>query len=98
LGSLLFLVFINDIPKFVNDKSVPILFADDTTILLSHSNPNDFNNNINTVFKILSDCFKQNLLSLNFTKTQFTDFTTKNNNQIEINVNYNNKFIPTVNL
>ena len=96
MGSLLFLVFINDIPKFVNDKSVPILFADDTTILLSHSNPNDFNNNINTVFKILSDCFKQNLLSLNFTKTQFTDFTTKNNNQIEINVNYNNKFIPTV--
>jgi hypothetical protein len=36
------------------------------------------------------------LLSLNFTKTQFTDFTTKNNNQIEININYNNKFIPTI--
>jgi hypothetical protein len=53
--------------------------------------------NINTVFKILNDWFKQNLLSLNFTKTQFTIFTTKNNNQIEININYNNKkFIPTI--
>ena len=33
--------------------------------------------NYETVFKILSECFKQNLLSLNFTKTQFTNFTTK---------------------
>jgi hypothetical protein len=77
LGPLLFL-FINDLPKFLNDKSVPILFADDTSILVSHSNPTDFNNNhINTVFKILCDWFKQNLLSLNFTKTHFTKFTTK---------------------
>jgi hypothetical protein len=56
----------------------------------------DFNNNINTVFKILSDWFKQNLLSLNFTKTNVTNFTTKINNQIEININYNNKCIPTI--
>jgi len=86
----------NDLPKFVNDKSVPILFADDTSTLFSHSNPTDFNNNINTVFKILNDWFKQNLLSLNFAKTQFTNFTTKNNNQIEVNINYNNKCIPTI--
>jgi hypothetical protein len=63
---------------------------------LSHSNPTYFNNNINTVFKIWNDWFKKKLLSLNFTKTQFTNFTTKNNNQIEININYNNKFIPTI--
>jgi len=95
LEPLLFLIFINDLLKFVNDKSVPILFVYDTSILLPHSNPTDFNNNINIVFKILSDWFKQNLLSLNFTKTQFTNFTTKNNNQIEINIYYNDKFIPT---
>jgi hypothetical protein len=77
LGRLLFLIFINDLPKFVQDKSVPILFADHTSISLSHSNPTDFNNNINTVFKILNDWFKQNLLSLNFTKPKFTNFTTK---------------------
>jgi hypothetical protein len=33
---------------------------------------------------------------LNFTKPQFTNFTTRNNNQIELNINYNNKFIPTI--
>jgi len=80
----------------VRDKSAPILLADDTSILLFHLNPTDFNNNTNTVFKILSDWFKQNLLSLNFTKIQFTNFTAKNNNQIERNVTYDNKSIPTV--
>jgi hypothetical protein len=56
----------------------------------------DCNNNINTVFKILSDWFKQNLRSLNFTKTKFSNFTTKNNKQIAITINYNNEFIPTI--
>jgi len=87
-------IFINDLPKLVRDKSVPLLSADDTSVLLSHSIPTAFNNNINTAFKILNDWFKQNLISLNFTRTQFTNFTTKNDNQIEININYNNKFIP----
>jgi len=93
---LCFLIFINNLPKFVNDKSVPILFTDDTSILLSISDPTDFNNNINTVFKILNDWFKQNSLSLHFTKTQFINFTMKNNNQIEISIKNNNKFIPTI--
>jgi len=34
LGPLLFLMFINDLPKFVSDKSVTILFADNKSILL----------------------------------------------------------------
>jgi len=64
---------------------------------LSHSNPIDFDNNIYSIFKILSDYFKQNLLSLNFTKHQFTNFTTKINNQIAIHINYNNNnFFPTI--
>jgi hypothetical protein len=53
LGLLPFLIFINDLPKFVNDKSVPILFTDDTSILLSHSNPTDFNNNISNIQTVM---------------------------------------------
>jgi len=60
----------------VRDKS-PILFTVDTSILLFHSNPTDCNNNINTVFNILSDSLKQHLLFLTCTKTHFTNFTTK---------------------
>jgi hypothetical protein len=90
LEPLLFLIFMNDLHEFVRDKSVPILFADDDSILLSHLNPTDLFTNINTVFKILSDQSYQNLLSLNLTKPQFTNCTIKNINKIEININYNN--------
>jgi hypothetical protein len=57
LGPLLFLIYINDIPKFINEKSVPVLFADDTSILVSHPNPLVFYNTINTVFQTLNDWF-----------------------------------------
>ena len=95
LGPLLFLLYINDLPKFLTDKSVPILFADDTSILVSNPNPTDYTNTVNTVLKILNGWFRHNLLSLNLTKTQFTNFVTKTSNQIEISITYNNKLIPT---
>ena len=78
----------------MRDKSTPILFADNTSILVSHSNLSDFKNDIKIIFANVNEWFIQNLLSLNFTKTQFTNFTTKNNNQMEIIIDYNNKTIP----
>jgi len=98
LGPLLFLIYINDLPKFVNGKSLPILFADDTSILVSHSNPVEFCNTINTVFQTLSDWFRNNLLSLNLTKTHFITFVTINKNQTEININCDNKLPPATNI
>jgi len=47
-----------------------ILFADDITILLSHSNPDDLVENIHTVFETLSTWFKTILSFLNLEKTE----------------------------
>ena len=66
LGPLLFLL-----PKFINDKSVPISFADDTSILISHPNTLVFYKTINTIFQTLNAWFKYNLLPLNLAKTHF---------------------------
>jgi len=96
LGPLLFLIFINDLPKFIKGKYVPILFTDDTSILVSHPNPLVFYNTIHTVFQTLNDWFWNNVLSLIIAKTHFIKFVTKNNNPTEININYYNKLIPVI--
>ena len=54
LGSLLFILYINDLPKITNKTSSPITFADDTSILFTHSNLIDFNKNISIVFTTLN--------------------------------------------
>ena len=50
LRPLLFLLYINDLPKIINKTSASIIFADDTSILFAHSNLVDFNKNIYIVF------------------------------------------------
>jgi hypothetical protein len=77
LGPLLFLLYINDLPKIINKTSAPIIFADDTRNLYAHSNPIDFNKNIYIVFITLNKWLRANQLSLNFNKTDYVHFTTK---------------------
>jgi hypothetical protein len=78
--------YINDIPKIINNKSKPVLFADDTSIIGTNPSPVDFKNDIITVFEHTNKWFKANLLSLNFDKTHYIQFITKNISFIDINI------------
>ena len=42
LGLLLFLTYVNDLPKTINYKTIPILFADDTSIIVKSLNSKTF--------------------------------------------------------
>jgi hypothetical protein len=55
LGPLLFIMYINDLPTILEAKSMPILFADDASVMISHSNPIKFKNRINEVCGLLDD-------------------------------------------
>jgi hypothetical protein len=70
LGPLLFLIYINDLPRVVNDNTIPSLFVDDTSILVRGSNPKDFHNNMIDAFTCVYNWFRINLLSLNINKTR----------------------------
>jgi hypothetical protein len=68
MGPTLFLLYINDLPAVINKKAIPVLFANDTSILFTHSNFMGFHVNIETVIRNVKTWFKQNCLSLNTEK------------------------------
>ena len=71
-------IYINDVSLSINKLANSILFADDTTIIISNTNPEEFKNNINSVMTEITNWFQSNLLILNCNKTQFMQFLIKN--------------------
>jgi len=83
LGPLFFL-YINDISSIISKIANPVLFADDTSIIIAHNNPEEFKNKINMVLIEIINCFQCNFLILNCNKTHFLQFLTKKNNDIKM--------------
>jgi hypothetical protein len=54
-----------------------VLFADDTSIIITDTNKLDFNIDINQTFQDINTWFNVNLLTLNFNKTHYLEFRTK---------------------
>jgi hypothetical protein len=97
LGPLLFLIYINDLPKTIDDKTIPILFADDTSLLVTSSNYNDLYINSNIVFRCINEWFGANQLTINLKKTRHILFTACNKKpRIDTEIVYENKQITTV--
>jgi hypothetical protein len=97
LGPLLFLVYINDLPKAIEHKALPILFADDTSILLTSPNNTQMQSDFNIIFEQLIKWFKSNFLFLNFDKTYFIQFTNKSTCSSVIQITYKDKQITIIN-
>ena len=95
LGPLLFLIYINDLPKILNDYTIPILFADDTSIIVKGSNSRDFQVNMDNTFNHVNKWFKTNLLTINIDKTHYIQFKTKNKPTIDIKIVCNEQPITT---
>ena len=96
LGPLLFLMHVSDLPKTVDDKTVPILFAHDTSIIVKSHNSKYFQTNMVTAFNCVNKWFKVNLLSMNVDKTHYIQFKTKNKPTLDINIACNDNLITTL--
>jgi hypothetical protein len=78
LGLLLFLFYINYLPKILQYNSKPTVCADYISLIFSNPNYSDFKTTTNNAFSQLNKWFDDNLLLLNYKKkTQYVHFTLK---------------------
>ena len=89
LGSLLFLLFINDIAD--DNQSLVRLFADDSSLILSSTNPLEVEDRLNLGLQVLDDWAKQWLVDFNPQKTEYMVISFQQNiNQINLKFNSEN--------
>jgi hypothetical protein len=83
----------------MNKDNNTVLYADDTSIVITDTNSDDFNMHANMLFNGINTWFKNNLLNLNFSKTHYLEFRSmkhyKINRQIHYNYNYVSKATQT---
>jgi hypothetical protein len=82
LGTLLSILYINDIPTTIHTLSEHILFADVTSLLISGKNFNDLPTIANTVLSHISIWFTSNMLVLNLHNTNIIKFITNHHGMI----------------
>ena len=93
LGPLLFLIYINDIPNAVSFSN-PLLFADDTALLYSDSNPKYIESRVNLDLHRLLNWLHANKIALNATKTEVIIFRNpKKQLNYDIRLKLNGKYI-----
>jgi hypothetical protein len=76
LGPLLFLLCINDITKVSINGAKNFIYTDDTSIIVTNSEYDDYKSAMNKIFYKVNTWFRTNLLELNVNKTHILQFIT----------------------
>jgi hypothetical protein len=86
LGPLFFILYINHLPKTVVILANPVLFANETSMIITKSDLLEFTNTINKNITKINRWFKSNSLSLSIDKTHFLQFYMKINQNHEFQI------------
>ena len=93
LGPLIFLIFCNDLNIHLENMQC-IQFADDTTLYLGHSNPEELKKMIEQYLQVLQDWFRANKLTLNVEKSVCLIFNDNVCKKVNMSLTLSGKSIP----
>jgi len=86
LGPLFFSLYINDLPTVIYKTAKLVLYADDTSFIITNPSPIELASKLNKVFANINEWFRNNLLFLNFNKITYLLFRTKNSQKLDSNI------------
>jgi hypothetical protein len=79
LGQLIFLIYINVLPKITDNDANFVLFTNDSSIVVTDCNQGGLQTALNITICDIMSWFKVNFLLLKFNKTYNLEFRTKIN-------------------
>lgn len=97
IGCLLFLIYINDLPKCIEECGQCVLFADDISILTPCHDNTNLNNTLNDILTKTITWMNEHNLEINFTKTKLLTFHPHQKKTLNVNFSFNNHPIESVN-
>jgi len=77
LGPIFFLIYINDLPNLASIGTKILLYVDDTSIIVTSPNLENFETKIDNIFGDINNWFKVNHLILNYNKTLLNNLIQK---------------------
>ena len=70
-----------------------VLYAYDSSLIFTNPSPMEFANKLNKFLANVNEWFRKNLLFLNFNKTTYLHFRTKNSQKLDLNIQLQNNHI-----
>jgi len=81
------------LPNLASIGTKILLYADDTSIIVTSPNPENFEIKIDKIFGDINNWFKVNKLILNCNKTHYLQFNKKNSWDYDLKLNYHRNYI-----
>lgn len=97
LGPFLFLIYINDLPCFVNNFCDIVMFADDTSLIFKTDRRKDNYDEVSVALSQVMNWFSTNNLQLNSKKTKCVKFTLPNVHDHETIINIDGDPLQVIN-
>ncbi|KAL3613152.1 hypothetical protein CASFOL_042999 [Castilleja foliolosa] len=94
LGPLLFLFYINDLPKCTTHQTV--LYADDSTVIIKFTDRQTYETNVNTALERIVEWMDRNELCINLTKTNLMQFHSYARRPQKLKIAFNSQNIEEV--